>query len=98
MLVHACRSDAQAKGKIVLDQDSRVVASADRPFCFRIVTQELQSGLLMQAANARERKVWMRTIRHTIAGIRTERGGLLENLTPRHNRNVSMDDFDAGKE
>ena len=59
-------NDPTAKGKFQINAQSQMVPSANKPYCWRLTTEEVPTGVLLYASCAAEKRMWMDALRHAI--------------------------------
>jgi hypothetical protein len=82
------KADAIGKprGKVILNANSIVKNSADRDFCFKLITPLFPEGILLAAGSNNEKKMWLRALQRTIFQCKAK----VDRKVRKHHREKSM--------
>eukprot|EP00946_MAST-07B_sp_MAST-7B-sp1_P005414 g5414.t1 len=59
--------EGKPRGKIVIGAKSKIVASAEHDFCFKLITPLFNEGILLAATSLRDKQVWTKSLNRIIA-------------------------------
>ena len=66
--------EGKPRGKIVVGARSKIVSSAERDFCFKLITPLFSMGVLLAATSMRDKHAWTRSLNRIINRSKAKEG------------------------
>lgn len=78
--------EGKPRGKIIIGAGSKIVSSAERNFCFKLITPLFRKGILLAAASTRDKRAWTQSLNRIINRSKAREGNIPAQLSQDTNK------------